>query len=127
MGAVITRPEIADALPIFRHVHTFSGHAGCAAAAANSDRDQGARQPDRESAPGRTAHIPGARGGAWAGTPIVGQVRGIGHWHAVDSPATRTQKAPFDDDTVAAIVRRMREKSGVLACAIGPPSRWLRH
>ena len=30
MGAVITRPEIADALPIFRHVHTFSGHAGAA-------------------------------------------------------------------------------------------------
>ena len=33
MGAVITRKEIVDALPIFRHVHTFSGHGGGAAAA----------------------------------------------------------------------------------------------
>ena len=33
MGAVITRPELIDALPVFRHVHTFSGHAGAAAAA----------------------------------------------------------------------------------------------
>ena len=33
MGAVITRPEIADAMPVFRHMHTFSGHAGAASAA----------------------------------------------------------------------------------------------
>ena len=38
MGAVITRDEIADAMPIFRHVHTFSGHA-VAAAAANATID----------------------------------------------------------------------------------------
>ncbi len=30
---VITRDEIADAMPIFKHVHTFSGHAVAAAAA----------------------------------------------------------------------------------------------
>ena len=32
IGAVMTRDEIADAIPVFRHVHTFSGHAvACAA------------------------------------------------------------------------------------------------
>ena len=42
----------------------------------------------------------------------------MGHWHAVDFTADRQTRAPFKDDTVKAIVKRMREH-GVLASAIG--------
>lgn len=118
MGAVITRPDIADALPIFRHVHTFSGHAS-AAAAANKVIEIKERDGLVEKA---------ARDGEWflgllketlGDKPIVGDVRGIGMWHAVDFTSDKASKASFDDDTVPAIVRRMQEK-GVLVCAIGP-------
>ena len=33
VGAVMTTKEIADTMPLFRHVHTFGGHATCCAAA----------------------------------------------------------------------------------------------
>jgi len=51
--------------------------------------------------------------------PIVGDVRGVGMWHAVDFTSDKATKASFADDTVPAIVRRVQEK-GVLGCAIGP-------
>jgi putrescine aminotransferase len=50
--------------------------------------------------------------------PIVGQVRGLGMWLAVDFTADKKTRAAFTDDTVAAIARRMREL-GVLVNAIG--------
>ncbi|MEZ4504786.1 MAG: aspartate aminotransferase family protein [Thermomicrobiales bacterium] len=118
MGAVITRPEIADALPIFRHVHTFSGHASAAAAALKVIEIK-----ERDSLVEKAA-----RDGEWfqgllkellLDKPIVGDVRGIGMWHAVDFTSDKATKASFADDTVPAIVRRMQEK-GVLVCAIGP-------
>jgi adenosylmethionine-8-amino-7-oxononanoate aminotransferase len=118
MGAIITRPEIVDALPIFRHVHTFSGHAS-AAAAANKVIEIKERDGLVEKA---------ARDGEWlhrlmrdalADKAIVGDVRGIGMWHAVDFTSDKATKASFADDTVPAIVRRIQDK-GVLVCAIGP-------
>src|SRR5205823_1885220 len=33
MGAALVRKEIVEVIPMFRHVHTFSGHGGGAAAA----------------------------------------------------------------------------------------------
>ena len=50
--------------------------------------------------------------------PIVGQVRGLGMWVAVDLTADKKTKAPCTDETVNAVVRRMREL-GVLVCSIG--------
>jgi adenosylmethionine-8-amino-7-oxononanoate aminotransferase len=50
--------------------------------------------------------------------PIVGDVRGLGLWLAVDLTADRATKAPFTDDTAHAIMRRMREH-GVLASVMG--------
>lgn len=117
MGAVITRPEIADELPIFRHVHTFSGHAG-AAAAANTvitikERD-GLIAKSREDG----AYVLDALKQALEPLPIVGQVRGAGMWLAVDFTSDKATKAPFTDDTVQAVVRRMY-KYGVVSSAIG--------
>jgi adenosylmethionine-8-amino-7-oxononanoate aminotransferase len=117
MGAVITRPEIADTLPIFRHVHTFSGHAGASAAALTvigiKERD-GLIAQSRDNG----AYVLDALKQALEPLPIVGQARGAGMWLAVDFTKDKSTKEPFTDDTVPAIVRRMY-KYGVIASAIG--------
>lgn len=117
IGAVMTRDEIADALPVFRHVHTFAGHA-VACAAANAV----IAIKEREGLVPRAAEL-GAEFGAnlaeaVAHHPIVGDVRGLGFWHAVDFTRDKRTKETFDDDTVKAVVRRMRDL-GVVASAIG--------
>ena len=117
MGGVIAKPEIADALPIFRHVHTFSGHAGAAAAASTVIRIM---ERDNLVEKVRTD-------GAWfldglkqelEPLSIVGEARGVGFWVAVDFTKDKATKAAFTDDTVKAIVARMADH-GVLASAIG--------
>jgi adenosylmethionine-8-amino-7-oxononanoate aminotransferase len=117
MGAVAARAELIDALPVFRHVHTFSGHAGAAAAAnatiAIKERD-GLIARARENG----AYLLDALHEYLDPHPIVGQVRGLGLWLAVDFVADKATRTPFADDTVAAIVRRMYDY-GVIASPIG--------
>jgi adenosylmethionine-8-amino-7-oxononanoate aminotransferase len=117
MGAVITRREIIEPMPIFRHVHTFSGHGGGAAAALKTieiyERDDivaKARDNGRYFLERLKELLSDA--------PIVGDVRGLGMWLAVDFTKDKKTKAPFTDDTVKNVVRRMKEL-GVLASAIG--------
>jgi adenosylmethionine-8-amino-7-oxononanoate aminotransferase len=117
MGAVISRPELIDALPVFRHVHTFCGHAG-AAAAANTVIDIKERHDLIARARENGAYMLDALHEYLDPHPIVGQVRGIGMWLAVDFTADRATRAPFADDTVRAVVRRMYEH-GVIASPIG--------
>jgi putrescine aminotransferase len=117
IGAVITRDEIADAIPLFRHVHTFAGHASMAAAANAAihikERD-GLVEAGRRNGARFGAELTAALGNH----RIVGQVRGLGMWWCVDFAGDKATKAAFTDDTVAAIVRRMSDH-GILASAIG--------
>lgn len=117
MGAVITRPEIADALPIFRHVHTFSGHAGAAAAAnaaiAIKERD-GLIAKAKEDG----AYFLDGLQEVLEPLSIVGQVRGKGMWPTIELTRDKRTKEPFADDTVAAVVERMHQY-GVIASPIG--------
>ena len=117
IGAVMTRDEIADAIPVFRHVHTFSGHAVACAASRKvieiKERDGLIEK----------ARILGAQFGrdlskALIDHPIVGDVRGLGFWHAIDFTRDKETKAAFEDDTVAAISHRVREH-GVIVGPIG--------
>ena len=117
MGAVITRDEIADAIPLLRHVHTFSGHA-VACAAANAVIAIKEREGLIPRAKANGEYFLAALRDAVSAHPIVGDVRGIGHWHAVDFTADKRTRAPFTDDTVKMIVRRMREL-GVFAGMMG--------
>jgi adenosylmethionine-8-amino-7-oxononanoate aminotransferase len=117
MGAVISRPELIDALPIFRHVHTFCGHAG-AAAAANTVIGIKEREGLVARARENGAYMLDALHEYLDPHPIVGQVRGIGMWLAVDFTADKATRAPFADDSVRAVVRRMYEH-GVIASPIG--------
>lgn len=117
MGALIAKPELFDALPAYRHLHTFMGHAGAAACALKvieiKERDNLIEKARVDG-----AYFLDALKQELEPLPIVGQVRGIGMWLAVDFTADKTTKAPFTDDTVAAIVKRMYDH-GVIANAIG--------
>lgn len=117
IGAVITRDEIADAIPMFRHVHTFAGHAS-AAAAANAAIAIKKRDGFVDKARENGAYFGAELSAALGDHPIVGQVRGLGMWWCVDFTTDRATKAKFEDDTVSVIVERMRS-FGVLACRIG--------
>ena len=117
MGAMIARREIVEAMPAFRHVHTFSGHGGGVAAATATinilERD-GVIPRARDNG----AHFLQALKDAIGGEAIVGDVRGIGMWIAVELSADKKAKTPFSDDTAKAVVRRMKE-GGVLAAPMG--------
>jgi putrescine aminotransferase len=117
MGAVIAKAEIVDAIPQFRHIHTFSGHA-TAAAAANAVI--GIKERDGLIAQSRDngAYFLDALKQTLEPLPIVGEVRGKGMWLAVDLTRDKESKAPFEDDTAQAIVRRAYT-SGVIVSAIG--------
>lgn len=112
MGGVITTPEIAGALPIYRHVHTYSGHAVAAATALNVIEIK-ERNGLVETAKANGAYFADALQQAVGNHPIVGQVRGLGMWHAIDFTSDKKSRAAFSDDTVPAIVRRMK-KHGLL-------------
>ena len=117
MGAAFARKDIVDIMPIFRHVHTFSGHGGGAAAAlaniAICERE-GLIAKARDN--GR--YFLEQLRDRLKGSPIVGEVRGIGMWLAIDFTQDKSTRAPFPVGMSRRIVRRMRDK-GVLSSAIG--------
>ena len=87
MGAVITRDEIADAMPIFRHVHTFSGHA-VAAAAANAVIDIKTREKLIPRSLENGAYLQAGLRAAIGDHPMVGQIRGMEAGTRSTSPRT---------------------------------------
>ena len=117
MGAALVRKEIVEVMPIFRHVHTFSGHGGGAAAAlANIALCE--REGIIAKARDNGRYFLDQLKQLLATSPIVGDVRGLGMWLAIDFTANKATKAPFADDTVKAVVQQMKEL-GVLSSAIG--------
>ncbi|HEX5993329.1 MAG TPA: aminotransferase class III-fold pyridoxal phosphate-dependent enzyme, partial [Thermomicrobiales bacterium] len=117
MGAVVARPELIDTLPVFLHVHTFSGHAA-AAAAANAVITIKERDGLIDQARENGEYLLDSLQEFLDPHPIVGQVRGQGMWLAVDFTADKETRTPFEDDTVRAVVRRMYDH-GVIAGPIG--------
>lgn len=117
MGAVLTTEAIADAIPHFRHVHTFSGHAGCAAAALAVIAIK-KREGLIEKAFENGVYFQAALKQALGDHPCVGDVRGLGHWHAIDFTSNRKTKALPDPKMPKEIAERMKAM-GVLVGAAG--------
>ncbi len=117
IGAVMTRDEIADAVGLFQHVHTFSGHA-VACAASRKVIQIKEREGLIEKAKAVGAEFGTRLSAALMDHPIVGDVRGLGFWHAIDFTRDKKTKEPFQDDTVPAIARRIRDH-GVIVGPIG--------
>ena len=116
MGAMMTRKEIVDQMPGFMHVHTYNGHPiGAAAALATISAYERDNLVARSKEMGKYALDALKR---LEKHPVVGEVRGLGMWMAVDFTADKKTKAAFTDDTVKAIARRARDK-GLLVSAIG--------
>ena len=117
IGAVITRDEIAEAIELFRHVHTYSGHAVCCAAASKVIEIM-----EREGLIDRSAKL----AHTWQGEmevefgnhSAVGEVRGRGFWQAVDFTSNRDTHAKPDLQMVIDIAERAREL-GVIVGPIG--------
>ena len=107
LGASTASRKVADALPVFTHVQTYNGHPGaCAAALATIDilESDNLIERGRETGTYFLERMQRLRELA-----IVGDVRGLGMWTCIDFTADRKTKAPFADDTVKAITRRMAD------------------
>jgi adenosylmethionine-8-amino-7-oxononanoate aminotransferase len=108
MAAAITRPEIADRLPVFFDVHTYGGHPVSAAAAlANIGIIE--REDLVQNAASVGAYLLGLLDGLRS-HPTVGDVRGLGLFAAVELALDPARHQPFPpelrvDDRVAAVAR----------------------
>jgi adenosylmethionine-8-amino-7-oxononanoate aminotransferase len=126
MAAAITRPEIAERIPIFLDVHTYGGHPVSAAAALTN-----LRIIEREDLVGNAAavgaHLLGLLDGLRAHR-IVGDVRGLGLFAAIELTTDVATREGFAvarrvDDQVAAVARSkglfVRPLGGTII--LGPP------
>ena len=108
LGAVTVREDIWEALPAFPDVHTFGGHPVAAAAAlAAIDVYERERLIDRARDTGAQL-LDMLRG--LEQHEIVGEVRGLGLWAAVDFTADPGTRAALDWRTVRSVVLRARAR-----------------
>ena len=112
LGASTVSREIADTIPTFLHIQTYNGHPGGCAAGLKT-----VELCERENLIARSKDL-----GAYfldalkslEKLPVVGQVRGLGLWVAIDFAADKETKEPLPKDVVMAITKQMRDL-GVLA------------
>jgi putrescine---pyruvate transaminase len=106
LGAAIVRQDIWDLLPAFDDVHTYGGHPA-AAAAALAMIDLYEREGIVERAKETGEHMLDALR-RLERYEIVGEVRGLGMWAAVDFTADETTQAPLPIEQVRRILLRAR-------------------
>jgi len=117
MGCAIAAEAVAAPIGHFRHVHTYSGHPACAAVA-NAVIATKAKNGLVEQAGARGPRILAQLKAEVEPLAIVGQVRGLGHWHAIEFTADKATRAVFTDNTVVAVRDRLRRK-GVMVGIVG--------
>jgi adenosylmethionine-8-amino-7-oxononanoate aminotransferase len=112
MGATLTTPAIADSIAHFRHVHTYGGHAASAAIALAVI---GIVERDGliAAAAANGVYFQNGLRAALGDSPVVGDIRGLGHWQAIDFTADRATRAVPPPGMVQAIVHAIRDR-GVL-------------
>jgi adenosylmethionine-8-amino-7-oxononanoate aminotransferase len=113
MGATLTTPAIADSIAHFRHVHTYGGHAASAAIALAVI---GIVERDGliPAAAANGVYFQDGLRAALGDSPVVGEIRGLGHWQAIDFTTDRTTKSVPPPAMVRAILHAIRDR-GVLA------------
>jgi adenosylmethionine-8-amino-7-oxononanoate aminotransferase len=110
MAAAITKGEVAEKIPVFFDVHTYGGHPVSAAAALTNIRII-EREGLVENAATVGSHMVGLLEGLRS-HPIVGDVRGLGLFMAVELTRDRTTHEAFPaetgvDNQVSAVARDM--------------------
>ncbi len=112
LGAAIVKQEIWDALDAFPDVHTFGGHAAAGAAALAAIGIY-----EREGLIERAREVGEQMLGLLRPLEeheIVGEVRGLGMWAAIDFTSDPETRAPTPFDEVHRIVIRAREEGLVV-------------
>jgi adenosylmethionine-8-amino-7-oxononanoate aminotransferase len=107
LGAAIVRDEIWDALEAFPDVHTFGGHAAAGVAALTAIEIY-----QREGLVERAREVGEQMLGLMRDLErheVVGEVRGLGLWAAVDFTSDPATRAPLGVEEVHSIVVRARE------------------
>src|SRR4051794_39692415 len=115
MGAAMATAEVYDAIPDYRHVHTYGGHAGAAAAALAN-----IALYEREHLVARSKELGQYLLDALKpleSSPIVGQVRGLGLWVAIDFTSDK-QTRPLFEAAAQLVAAKVRER-GILVSPIG--------
>ena len=116
LGATVISTELRESLARLADVHTFGGHATSCAAALEAIRIY-----DQEQLPERARTLGSElleRLKELERFDIVGQVRGIGMWLAVDFTADPATRAPLDKDALVSIMTNAR-KRGVITSRNG--------
>jgi adenosylmethionine-8-amino-7-oxononanoate aminotransferase len=107
LGATTMKSEIAAALPAFPDIHTYGGHpAGAAAALAAISIYENEDLVARAYEQGKTLTALLDR---FRDIDIVGDVRSIGMWGAVDFTSNRETRAPLPSEVLREILFRARE------------------
>jgi adenosylmethionine-8-amino-7-oxononanoate aminotransferase len=116
LGATMVTAEIAEALPVFPDIHTYGGHPAAAVAALTALDIYGSEDLiARARVQGRSLLAMLER---FRDIDIVGDVRGIGMWAAVDFTSDRSTRAVPDPKLLRDIVLRAREL-GVIVSSNG--------
>ena len=117
IGAVITNDEIAEAIDLFRHVHTYSGHAVCCATALKVieiKEREGLIEHSTKLAKNWQSEMQEKFGDH----PAVGEIRGRGFWQAIDFTSNKNTHATPELQMVIDIAERSRDL-GVIVGPIG--------
>lgn len=124
LGATTVRQEIWDTLDVFPHVNTYGGHpAGAAAALAVIDLYE--REGLIAQARDTGKHMLNALA-ALGSHPIVGDVRGLGMWAAIDFTSEKSSRTSLSREVVRKILLRARELGVIVgmngsALELAPP------
>jgi adenosylmethionine-8-amino-7-oxononanoate aminotransferase len=116
LGATMVTGEIAETLDFIPDIHTYCGHPAAAAAALAAIaiyEDEGLVERAREQGESLLAALR-----RFEDIEIVGEVRGIGMWAAVDFTSDRATRANPDPEVLKQVVARAREL-GVLVSRNG--------
>ncbi len=116
LGATMVTTEIAETLGYIPDIHTYSGHPAAAAAALCAIRIYA--EEDLVARAGEQGDSMLAALRRLVDVDIVGDVRGIGMWAAVDFTSDRATRAAPDPEMLKQIVTRTREL-GVLVSRNG--------
>lgn len=112
LGAVGARDEVMEPIEVFNHLHTYGNHpVPCAAALKTIEILQREKLVEASAALG-DYFLEGLR--ELERHPIVGDVRGVGLWTAIDFTADKKTRAPLPFDRLANMVARARQKGLII-------------
>lgn len=116
MGAAVARKHVAEGIPHFRHVHTYTGHAGCAAAALKviEIKEREGLIP-KSLAMGEAFKAMMAE--AFGDHPAVGEIRGLGNWTAIDFTSDTKTHAKPDPGFVQGVAKRVKAAGYLIGVA----------